>query len=201
MWYVSSLYLQQVLGLSPLEAGLTFLPMALTIMVSARGASRLVSRFGVRSVLASGLVMMASGMLLFARIGASGSPIGFVVLPGLLVAVGIGLSVVPSTIAATQGAGQAGGSRLRSREHRPPSGRCARDCTPDIPRHPVHESPDRREPIRAGSSDRWLPAALPDRSGPRHVGGGGHPRDASEADRRPPIRFGHVYACRPLSWP
>ena len=107
MWYVSSLYLQQVLGLSPLDAGLTFLPMALTIMVSARGASQLVSRFGVRSVLASGLVMMTSGMLLFARIGASGSPIGFVVLPGLLVAVGIGLSVVPSTIAATQGAGQA----------------------------------------------------------------------------------------------
>ena len=40
MWYVSSLYLQQVLGLSPLDAGLTFLPMALTIMVAARRAGR-----------------------------------------------------------------------------------------------------------------------------------------------------------------
>ena len=106
MWYVSSLYLQQVLGLSPLDAGLTFLPMALMIMASARAAGRLVSRFGVRSVLGGGLIMLGSGLLLFARIGASGSAIGFVILPGLLVTIGIGFSVVPSTIAATQGAGQ-----------------------------------------------------------------------------------------------
>jgi EmrB/QacA subfamily drug resistance transporter len=105
MWYLSSLYLQQVLGLSPLNAGLAFLPMALMIMVSARSAGHLVSRFGVRAVLSGGLAMMTSGLLLFARIGTSGSAIGFVVLPGLLVALGIGLSIVPSTIAATQGAG------------------------------------------------------------------------------------------------
>ena len=49
MWYVSSLYLQQVLGLSPISTGLTFLPMALTIFVTARVAGRLVGRFGVRS--------------------------------------------------------------------------------------------------------------------------------------------------------
>ena len=55
MWYLSSLYLQQVLGLSPLHAGLTFLPMALTIMFVARSAGKLVSRFGVRAVLGGGL--------------------------------------------------------------------------------------------------------------------------------------------------
>jgi EmrB/QacA subfamily drug resistance transporter len=107
MWYVSSLYLQQVLGLSPLEAGLAFFPMALVIFVVAQRAGKLVGRFGVRAVLAGGLFMMASGMLLLARIGPSGSAIGFVVFPGLLVAAGIGLSIVPSTIAATQGAGPA----------------------------------------------------------------------------------------------
>jgi EmrB/QacA subfamily drug resistance transporter len=106
MWYVSSLYLQQVLGLSPLDAGLTFFPMALAIMISARSAGRLVSRYGARSVLGGGLVMMASGLLLFARIGASGSAVGFVVLPGMLVTIGIGFSVVTSTIVATQNAGQ-----------------------------------------------------------------------------------------------
>ena len=74
-------------------------------MVSASRAGRLVSRFGVRAVLGGGLLMMTSGMLLFARIGVSGSPVGYVVLPGLLVAAGIGLSIVPSTIFATQGAG------------------------------------------------------------------------------------------------
>jgi EmrB/QacA subfamily drug resistance transporter len=107
MWYVSSLYLQQVLGLSPLATGFCFLPMALVIMLCASQGGRLVGRFGVRAVLGGGLVMMASGMLLFARIGESGSALGFVVLPGILTAAGIGLSIVPSTIFATQGAGPA----------------------------------------------------------------------------------------------
>src|SRR6201995_912627 len=110
MWYVSSLYLQQVLGLSPLHAGLTFLPMALTIMLVASRAGKLVSRFGVRAVLGSGLLMMTAGLLLFTKIAASGSAIVYVVIPGILMAAGIGMSIVPSTIAATQGAreGQAG---------------------------------------------------------------------------------------------
>jgi EmrB/QacA subfamily drug resistance transporter len=110
MWYLSSLYLQQVLGLSPLHAGLCFLPMALTIMFVARSAGKLVSRFGVGSVLGGGLTMMTVGMLLFTKIAASGSPILYVVVPGMLTAAGIGMSIVPSTIAATQGAkhGQAG---------------------------------------------------------------------------------------------
>jgi EmrB/QacA subfamily drug resistance transporter len=106
MWFLSSLYLQQVLGLSPLHAGLCFLPMALTIMFVARSAGKLVSRFGVRAVLGGGLTMMAFGMLLFTKIAASGSPILYVVLPGILTAAGIGMSIVPSTIAATQGAKQ-----------------------------------------------------------------------------------------------
>ena len=70
MWYVSSLYLQQVLWLSPTRAGLTFLPMALTIMLVARTAGTLVGRFGVRAVLGSGLTIMAVGLLLFTRIAA-----------------------------------------------------------------------------------------------------------------------------------
>ena len=110
MWYLSSLYLQQVLGLSPLHAGLAFLPMALMIMVVARSAGKLVSRFGVRAVLSGGLMMMTAGMLLFTKIAASGSSVVYVVVPGLLTAAGIGMSIVPSTIAATQSAkqGQAG---------------------------------------------------------------------------------------------
>jgi EmrB/QacA subfamily drug resistance transporter len=110
MWYLSSLYLQQVLGLSPLHAGLTFLPLALTIMFVARSAGKLVTRFGVRLVLGGGLTMMTVGLLLFTKIAASGSSIVYIMVPGLLTAAGIGMSIVPSTIAATQGAkqGQAG---------------------------------------------------------------------------------------------
>ncbi len=110
MWFVSSLYLQQVLGLSPLHTGLVFLPMTLMIMAVASRTGRLVSSFGVRPVLGGGLVMLTAGMLLLAKIGASGSPIVYIMLPGLLTAAGIAMSIVPSTIAATQGAkeGQAG---------------------------------------------------------------------------------------------
>ncbi len=110
MWFVSSLYLQQVLGLSPLHTGLVFLPMTLMIMAVASRAGRLVSRFGVRPVLGGGLIMLTAGMLLMAKIGSSGSAIVYIMLPGLLTAAGIAMSIVPSTIAATQGAkeGQAG---------------------------------------------------------------------------------------------
>jgi EmrB/QacA subfamily drug resistance transporter len=104
MWYVSSLYLQQVLAHTPLETGLAFLPMALTIMLTARRTGALVNRFGARPVLGSGLLLMTGGMLLLARIGSSGSAVWYIVLPGILVAGGIGLCVVSSTIAAVQGA-------------------------------------------------------------------------------------------------
>jgi predicted MFS family arabinose efflux permease len=110
MWYLCSLYLQQVLGLSPLRTGLTILPMALVIFVVARQAGKLVTRFGVRAVLGGGLTMMAAAMVLFSKIAQSGSAIDYIMVPGLLMAAGIGMSIVPSTIAATQGAkqGQAG---------------------------------------------------------------------------------------------
>jgi len=54
MWFVSSLYLQQVLGLSPLNTGLIFLPMTLMIMLVASRTGKLVGRFGVRAVSAAG---------------------------------------------------------------------------------------------------------------------------------------------------
>ena len=110
MWILSTLYLQQVLGLSAFHTGLVFLPMTLTIMIVARSAGRLVSGFGVRAVLGSGLILMTVGLLLFTRISPSGSAIVYVMIPGILTAAGIALSIVPSTIAATQGAkeGQTG---------------------------------------------------------------------------------------------
>ena len=110
MWFVSTLYLQQVLGLSPLHTGLIFLPMTLTIMLVAGRAGKLVGRFGVKPVLSCGLIMLSAGMFLLARIGATGSGVVYVMIPGILTSAGIAMSIVPSTIAATQGAkpGQAG---------------------------------------------------------------------------------------------
>jgi len=101
MWYFASLYLQEVLHFGPLDAGLAFLPMALTIMAFATQAGGLVGRFGAGPVLGFGLSLMAVGLVLFGRVAVNGDYLSSFLLPGLLVSSGVGLSVVPSTIAAT----------------------------------------------------------------------------------------------------
>jgi Arylsulfotransferase (ASST) len=79
-------------------------------MLVASRAGKLVGQFGVRPVLGSGLIMLTAGLALLAQIGSSGSGLVYIMIPGLLTAAGIAMSIVPSTIAATQGAkeGQAG---------------------------------------------------------------------------------------------
>ena len=146
MWYVGSLYLQQVLALTPLETGLVFLPMALTIFACASQAGKLALRAGVRPVLGGGLIMMTAGMLLFTRIGASGSAVQYVILPGVLTAMGIGFSIVPSTIAATQTA-QAGTGRagLRAGQHLAAGRRRTGPGRAHLDRHALHQPPDRRQ--------------------------------------------------------
>jgi EmrB/QacA subfamily drug resistance transporter len=103
MWYFLSLYLQQVLGYSPIEAGLAFLPMPLTIAACTQAATRLTTRLGAGPVLASGMALIALGMLLFTGLGSDGSYLSDVLVPSLLCAAGIGFSFVPVTIAATAG--------------------------------------------------------------------------------------------------
>lgn len=103
MWYFVSLYLQQVLRFSAIEAGLAFLPMTLAIIAASTFAGRLVARFGAGRVLSVGMALIAIGMLLFSAVRTGGSYAGDVLLPSLLTALGIGLSFVPVTIAATSG--------------------------------------------------------------------------------------------------
>jgi EmrB/QacA subfamily drug resistance transporter len=110
MWYFVSLYLQQVLGYSPLEAGLAFLPMTVAIMAITRPASRLTGRLGPGPVLAFGMTCLGVGMLGLSRISADGAFLTDVLVPSVLASAGIGFSFVPVTIAATTGvpAAQAG---------------------------------------------------------------------------------------------
>jgi EmrB/QacA subfamily drug resistance transporter len=110
MWYFASLYLQEVLHMQPLYAGLAFLPMSLTIFACATQAGRLVARYGAGPVLGCGLTLMAAGLALFGRVSVGGDYVSDFMLPGLLVSTGIGFSIVPSTIAATATAapGEAG---------------------------------------------------------------------------------------------
>jgi EmrB/QacA subfamily drug resistance transporter len=103
MWYFLSLYLQQVLGYTPIEAGLAFLPMPLTIAACTQAATRLTGRLGAGPVLAAGMAMIALGMLLFTGLASDGTYASDVLVPSLLCAAGIGFSFVPVTIAATAG--------------------------------------------------------------------------------------------------
>jgi EmrB/QacA subfamily drug resistance transporter len=103
MWFFLSLYLQQVLGYSPLQAGLAFLPLTGGLVIGAQVASRLATRGGVRPLLIGGMFVVAVGMALFARVSAHGSYVGDVLLPALVTAAGLGLTFVPITIAAVGG--------------------------------------------------------------------------------------------------
>ena len=103
MWFFVSLYLQQVLGYSPIKAGLAFLPMTLCIVVGSTVASRLVIRVGAKPLLISGMISLTLGLLLFAQVAADGTYLGDMLAPSLLVAIGIGLSFVPATICAVAG--------------------------------------------------------------------------------------------------
>jgi EmrB/QacA subfamily drug resistance transporter len=103
MWFFLSLYLQQVLGYSPLRAGLAFLPMTLCIVAGSTLASRAVTRVGPKPMLVAGMVAQALGLILFTRITPGGSYLGEVLVPSLLIAIGIGFAFVPVTIAAVSG--------------------------------------------------------------------------------------------------
>ncbi len=101
MFFFISLYLQQVLDYSALKAGLAYLPLALTIIVSAGVASQLVTRIGFKPVLIAGLLLVTTGLVWFAQVSAPGGTyLGDVLFPSLLAAVGLGFAFVPMTIAA-----------------------------------------------------------------------------------------------------
>ena len=103
MWYFVSLFLQKVQGDDALLAGVSFLPLTLTIFAAASTAPKLVARFGVRPTLVLGMSLTTVGFLVLAMVEPS-SPYEAVILPGgLLTALGTGWSLVPATIVAVKG--------------------------------------------------------------------------------------------------
>ena len=103
MFFFISLYLQQVLHFSALQAGVSYLPLAVGIILSAGLGSVLVNRFGAKLLMVFGLVLVAVGLVLFAQVKANGSYAGDVLLPSIVVALGLGFSFVPLTILAVSG--------------------------------------------------------------------------------------------------
>src|SRR3954451_10469570 len=104
LFFLCSVYLQNVLGTSPLMTGLAFIPLALAAGVGAHSASHLISRHGVRTPLAGAFGVAAVGMALLSQVGANGSYLRDV-LPGMLVAgFGLGVAVVSVSVAILTGA-------------------------------------------------------------------------------------------------
>jgi EmrB/QacA subfamily drug resistance transporter len=100
-FFLSALYLQLVLGYSPLQVGLAFLPANLIMAVFSLGLSaKLVMRFGTRAPLAVGLLLSAVGLVLFARAPVDGS-FAIDVLPSMiLLGLGAGMAFNPVLLAA-----------------------------------------------------------------------------------------------------
>jgi len=103
MFFLLSLYMQQVLGFSALKTGVGYLAVALTAVVASGIAQALVTRLGVKPILAIGMGLLGGGLAYFTQVSPNGSYLGDL-LPGfLLIGVGLGFSFVPVSIAALAG--------------------------------------------------------------------------------------------------
>lgn len=97
MWFFLNLYLQQVLGASAFAAGAALLPMTgLVVLVMIAMAPRLQARFGAKSMIVSGLLLLAAGLAWLSLIRPDGNYTVDVLPASLLAALGMSLAFVPS---------------------------------------------------------------------------------------------------------
>ncbi len=103
MFLMLTLYMQQVLGYSAMKTGVAYLAVAGTAIVWSAVAAQLTTRLGVKPVLVAGMTFLSAGLLYFTQVSVDGSYLGDL-LPGfLLIAIGMGFSFVPISIAALAG--------------------------------------------------------------------------------------------------
>lgn len=103
MFYFVGIYVQSILGYSPIKAGMAFLPFSVGIMVAAQVASNLMSRVDPRWIAGTGAGLMAVGMWGYSNIEPDSTYVGGV-LPWLIVqSLGMGLVFVPLTLTAVSG--------------------------------------------------------------------------------------------------
>ncbi len=103
MFFLLSLYMQQVIGFSALETGFGYLAVALTAVAASGVAQALVTKIGVKPALVIGMATLALGLAYFTQISVDGSYVNDL-LPGfILIGIGLGFSFVPVSIAALAG--------------------------------------------------------------------------------------------------
>ena len=103
MFLMLTLYMQQVLGYSPMKTGVAYLAVAGTSIIWANVAAQLVGRVGVKPLVTAGMALLAVGMLLFTRLEVNGN-YWTDLFPGfLIIAMGLAFCFVPISIAALAG--------------------------------------------------------------------------------------------------
>jgi EmrB/QacA subfamily drug resistance transporter len=101
MFFFASLYVQEILGYSPLRAGLAFLPVTAGIVIGAGIAQQLIRRVGVRNVAVVGITIATAGLGVLTQLPVHGSYLGNL-LSGLFpMSIGMGLTFVPITLLGT----------------------------------------------------------------------------------------------------
>ena len=103
MFFLLTLYMQQVLGYSPLKTGVGYLLVSGMIIVSAGASQALVTKVGVRTVLATGMGLTALGLIYFSQVSVGGSYLVDLTPGFILTGVGLGFAFVPVSIAALVG--------------------------------------------------------------------------------------------------
>ncbi|MGV9889560.1 MFS transporter [Streptomyces sp. NPDC003395] len=110
MWFFMTLYAQNVLGYSPLEAGLALVPSSLAVVLGSKLAPRLMRSAGARTVAVLGSLVAAAGFGWQSTMSAHGPYVTTIMIPGVLMMLGAGLAATPLASLATSGAapGEAG---------------------------------------------------------------------------------------------
>jgi EmrB/QacA subfamily drug resistance transporter len=103
MFFFASLYVQEILGYSPLRAGLAFLPVTAGIVIGAGIAQQLIRRVGVRNVAIGGIAIATAGMAVLTQLPVHGSYLGNLLVGLLPMSIGMGLAFVPITLLGTGG--------------------------------------------------------------------------------------------------
>ena len=98
MFFFLTQFLQEILGYTPIQTGLAFLPLTLALFVMARVSAGLMGRVGMRTLMVGGLILSTSGLLLLTRLAADSSYVD-VLIPLLLFGLGNGTAFVPLTAA------------------------------------------------------------------------------------------------------
>jgi EmrB/QacA subfamily drug resistance transporter len=103
MFFFASLYVQQILGYSPLKAGLAFLPVTVGMIIGSVAAQQLIKRVGIRNVAVAGIGLAAAGMVVLTQLPVHGSYAGNLLVGLLPMSIGMGLTFVPVTLLGTSG--------------------------------------------------------------------------------------------------